>query len=153
MYKLTAYGKRYLALLYKKYKDNTEFKTFEDFCSYMGTTDFCDWKIIKLDIEQNGLFKDNIIIEYNKSKLRGDRLNLFDENLSYDKRVKLLKEFSANLLLISELYEENKYYINILKAECSNDELSKIHAYMSNGIYNISKVYDLIDKLRLSDEK
>lgn len=144
---LTSYGKRYLGLLYKKYSDNTDFLSFHDFCDYMSENNFRDWKIIKLDVEQVGLRKDNIIIDINKVKVRNNKLNLFNDNLSYGDKVLLLKEFSANLEKISELYQENIFFIDRLKSDGTNNDLLKLRAYMSNGVNNLSHVLELLDNL------
>lgn len=146
MNNLTSYGKRYLGLLYKKYNNNTDFVSFNDFCDYASENNFRDWKVIKLDVEQIGLRKNNIIIDINKEKIRSNKLNLFDESLSYGDKVLLLKEFSANLDKISELYKENIFFIDRLKNEANNDDLLKLRAYMSNGINNLSHVLEILDK-------
>lgn len=146
MNNLTSYGKRYLGLLYKKYNNNTDFVSFNDFCDFASENNFRDWKVIKLDVEQIGLRKNNIIIDINKEKIRSNKLNLFDESLSYGDKVLLLKEFSANLDKISELYKENIFFIDRLKNEANNDDLLKLRAYMSNGINNLSHVLEILDK-------
>lgn len=142
---LTSYGKRYLGLLYKKYIDNTDFVSFNDFCEYVSQNNFRDWKVIKLDVEQMGLRKNNIIIDINKEKIRSNKLNLFDESLSYGDKVLLLKEFSANIGKISELYQENIFFVDRLKNEVTSNDLSKLRAYMSNGINNLSHVLEILD--------
>lgn len=145
MNNLTSYGKRYLGLLYKKYNNNTDFASFNDFCDYVSQNNYRDWKVIKLDVEQIGLRRNNIIIDINKEKIRSNKLNLFDESLSYGDKVLLLKELSANLEKISELYQENIFFIDRIKSEVSNDDLLKLRAYMSNGINNLSHVLEILD--------
>lgn len=147
MSNLTSYGKRYLGLLYKKYKNNTDFVSFNDFCDYVSKNNYRDWKVIKLDVEQIGLRENNIIIDINKEKIRSNKLNLFDESLSYGDKVLLLKELSANLDKVSELYQENIFFIDRMKSEVTNDDLLKLRAYMSNGINNLSHVLEILDNL------
>lgn len=147
--KLSSYGKKRLGSIYNQYKDNTSFKTSDDFFIYAVNNGYKDWHEVYLEVKDKGLREDNIEFRHAKSRVRMDRMGVTSSNLSYGSKVNIIKELCYEVGELQTKYYELFYTLNLLESSVNGSNLEVLKAYLNNAISNADSILEEIDKIDL----
>lgn len=146
---LTGYGKKRLGSIYNQYKDNTSFKSVDDFYIFAIKKGYRDWHEVNLEVKDKGLVDGNIEFRHAKTRVRMDRLGLTSSNLSYGSKVNILKEFCFEIGELDTKYHELLYTLDILNSSQTSENIEILKAYLNNAIDNAQSILEEVDKMDL----